>query len=219
MRWLNRLAATLTAGITGMSIFLILILAGSVGLRRLDVTHDAFHAAMVFGGYSAGLAWPLFAATVAAMLVLVALGLARRELRTQRRGPALLLGAIALHAAWLFDIRPPAGRTGVFEGEFVYGALWVPPRLPGPLRGRGPSAAPWRGPREGCRGTGLSRDRGRLRSQSWLAWKSSASVALHVLRRPRHPLLAGAPSRHSGRAWAVRHTGTHAVPPEGRQRA
>lgn len=121
MRWLNRLAATLTGAINGMSIFLILILAGSVGLRWYDGNDRGFHGALLFGGYAAGLAWPLFAGIVAAMLVLLALGGARRELRTPRRGSALLLGAIALHAAWLFGIRPPATRTGVFHGEFVYG--------------------------------------------------------------------------------------------------
>jgi hypothetical protein len=121
MRWLNRLAATLTGMITGMSIFLILILAGSVGLWRYDRADDLFLGAMVFGGYASGLAWPLFAGIVAAMVVVLSLGLAVRRLRTPRRGAALLLGAAALHTAWLFGIRPPAERTGVFEGTFVYG--------------------------------------------------------------------------------------------------
>lgn len=121
MRWLNRLAATLTGAIMGMSVFLILILAGSVALWRLDGEHRALPFALLFGAYAAGLAWPFFAAIAGSMVVLAGLGLARRELRTQRRGSALLLGAIALHAAWLFGIRPPAERTGVFEGKFVYG--------------------------------------------------------------------------------------------------
>ncbi|HYR08304.1 MAG TPA: hypothetical protein VEQ60_11065 [Longimicrobium sp.] len=121
MRWLNRLAACLAGAIVGMSIFLILILAGSVGLAWFDAKDRAFHGAMLFGGYAGGLAWPLFALVAAAMLVLLALALVRREMRTPRRGSAVLLGAIALHAAWLFGIRPPAERTVVFLGDFVYG--------------------------------------------------------------------------------------------------
>ena len=121
MRWLNRVAAGLAGAITGMSIFLILILAGSVGLARFDVRHSAFFPSMVFGGFAAGLAWPLFALVAASMLVLLAPAMVRRELRTPRRGAALLLGATALHAAWLFGIRPPGERTGVFHGGFVYG--------------------------------------------------------------------------------------------------
>jgi hypothetical protein len=121
MRSLNRLAAALTAGIVGMSILLVLILAGSVGMAWYDASHDAFFPSMLFGGFAGGLAWPLFALIVAAMLVLLTLAGVRRELRTERRGQALLLGAIALHAAWLFGIRPPAERTVVLLGQFVYG--------------------------------------------------------------------------------------------------
>ena len=121
MRWLNRLAAVLTVAINGMSIFLVLILAGSVGLSWYGATQRAPFAAMLFGGFAAGLAWPLFAGIAAAMLALLALGVARRALRTPRRGSALLLGAIALHAAWLFGIRPPGTRTGVFHGQFYFG--------------------------------------------------------------------------------------------------
>lgn len=127
MRWLNRLAAGLAGAITGMSIFLILILAGSVGLARFDVHHGAFLWAMLFGGHAAGLAWPLFALIAAAMLVLLAIATRRREMRTVRRGAALLLGAVALLAAWRFGIRPPAERTGVFSGTFVYGHLGFRP--------------------------------------------------------------------------------------------
>ncbi len=121
MRRLNRLAAGLAGAITAMSILLILILAGSIGLARFDVHHAAFFLSMVFGAYAAGLAWPLFALVAAAMLALLALAIARREVRTPRRGAAVRLGAIALHAAWLIGIRPPGERTGVFEGGFVYG--------------------------------------------------------------------------------------------------
>lgn len=127
MRWLNRLAAGLTGAITGMSIFLILILAGSVGLARYDVSQNAFYGAMLFGGYAAGLAWPLFALVVASMAALLVAAGVCVELRTLRRGSALLLGATALHAAWLFGIRPPAHRTGVFSGTFVYGHLGFRP--------------------------------------------------------------------------------------------
>lgn len=127
MRWLKRLPACLTGAITGMSIFLILILAGSIGLGRFAVQSDAFPWAMLFGGFGARLAWPLFALIAGAMLVLLSLGMVRREVRTPRRGSALLLGATALHAAWLFGIRPPAERTGVFAGAFVYGHLGFRP--------------------------------------------------------------------------------------------
>ncbi|WP_420125162.1 hypothetical protein [Longimicrobium sp.] len=121
MRWLNRLAAGLAGAITGMSVLLILILAGSVGLGWFGQDHGASVWAMLFGGYGAGLAWPLCALTAAAILILLALGVARREVRTLRRGSAVLLGATALHAAWLFGIRPPTERTEVFTGTFVYG--------------------------------------------------------------------------------------------------
>lgn len=129
MRWLNRLAAGLAGAITAMSIFLILVLAGSVGLVGFRANHGAFPWAMLFGGYGARLAWPLSALVAAAMLVLLALALVRRDMRTHRRGSAVLLGATALHAAWLFGIRPPAERTGVFTGKFLYGHYGFRPDL------------------------------------------------------------------------------------------
>lgn len=127
MRWLNRMAAGLTGAVAGMSIFLILILAGSVGLGWFDVNHGAFPWAMLFGGVAAGLAWPLFALIAAAMLALLAIAILRREMRTGWRASALLLGAAALHAAWEFGIRPPGERNGVFQGMFVYGHLGFRP--------------------------------------------------------------------------------------------
>ncbi|HEY0016385.1 MAG TPA: hypothetical protein VGC13_08705 [Longimicrobium sp.] len=127
MRWLNRLAAGLAGAITGMSILLVLILAGSVGLAWFDADHGAFPWALLLGGFGAGLAWPLFALITAAMLVLLVAAGVRAALRTTRRGSALLLGATALHAAWLFGIRPPAERTGVFTGKFVYGHMGFRP--------------------------------------------------------------------------------------------
>lgn len=127
MRGLNPLAAGLTGAIAGMSIFLILILAGSVGLARLDAGHDAFPWAMLFGGFGAALAWPLFALVAASMLGLLALVIGWRATRTGRRGAALLLGAVALFAGYRFGIRPPAERTGVFRGQFVYGHLGFRP--------------------------------------------------------------------------------------------
>src|SRR5688500_9309609 len=105
MRCLNRLPAALTGAIAGMSILLILILAGSVGVAWYHVSHLAFFASMLFGGFAGGLAWPLFALIAASMLILLALAFLYREVRTERRGHALLLGAVALHAAWLFGIR------------------------------------------------------------------------------------------------------------------
>lgn len=121
MRWLKRLPAALTGAIVGMSTLLILVLAGSVGLGWYPAEHPAFPFALLLGAHGAGLAWPLSALIVAAMLGLLALGGVHPELRTRRRGSALLLGATALHAAWLFGIRPPTSRTGVFHGKFVYG--------------------------------------------------------------------------------------------------
>ncbi|HEU4885533.1 MAG TPA: hypothetical protein VFT45_25035 [Longimicrobium sp.] len=121
MRWVNRLAAFLTGAIAGMSIFLILILAGSVGLARFDPEHPAFGWALLFGAHGAGLAWPLFAFAAASMLGLLALGIVRREMWTARRGVVVVLGVLALSAGWRFGIRPPGGRTGVFQGKFVHG--------------------------------------------------------------------------------------------------
>jgi hypothetical protein len=121
MPWLNRLAATLTGAIAGMSVLLILILAGSVGLAWFGANDPAFPWAMIFGGFGAALAWPLSALIAGAMLVLLSIAIVGRGIGTPRRGSALLLGAAALHAAWLFGIRPPGERTGVFQGKFVYG--------------------------------------------------------------------------------------------------
>ena len=122
MRWLNRLAAGLTGAISGMSIFLVLILAGAVANRwRGDVSQFGQDWGLVFGGYAAGLAWPLSALIAAAMLALLVIAGVGAKLRTPRRGSALLLGATALHAAWLFGIRPPASRPVVFLGKYVHG--------------------------------------------------------------------------------------------------
>jgi hypothetical protein len=121
MRWLNRMPAVLTGAIAAMSIVLLLILAGSVGLAWFDVEHGAYPWAMLFGGLGAGLAWPLFALIAAGVLVLLVRAIVGRKLPGAGRGSALLLALTALHAAWLFGIRPPAERTGVFLGEFVYG--------------------------------------------------------------------------------------------------
>jgi hypothetical protein len=126
MRWLNRLAAGLTGSITAMSMLLILILAGSVALA-LPPSHDLFPWALLLGGVGARLVWPLFALIVAAMAALLVAAGVCAELRTPRRGSALLLGVVALHAAWLFGIRPPGVRTGVFEGRFVYGHMGFRP--------------------------------------------------------------------------------------------
>lgn len=121
MRWLKRLPTALTGAIVGMSILLILILTGSVGLGWYPAEHPVSPFALLIGAYGAGLAWPLSALIVLAMLGLLAVAGVHAPLRTRRRGSALLLGATALHAAWLFGVRPPTSRTGVFHGQLVYG--------------------------------------------------------------------------------------------------
>jgi hypothetical protein len=123
MRWLNRAAAVLTGGIVTMSTLLILVLAGSASLwwrKQLPPMVGALGWTFSFG---AGLAWPLIALTAAAMAALLALGAFRPGLQSPRRGSALLLGALALHAAWLTGIRPPAARTIVLTGLYVHGPL------------------------------------------------------------------------------------------------
>jgi hypothetical protein len=123
-RWLNHAATALTAATTAMSILLVLVLAGGGAIEReKQLPELVFTVGAVFGFWGAGLAWPLFALTGAAMLALLGLGALRGELQSPRRGAALLLGAIALHAAWLIGVRPPAVRTGVFTGTYVHG--WV----------------------------------------------------------------------------------------------
>jgi hypothetical protein len=130
MRWLNRTPAMLTGAIVAMSILLLLVLAGSVALWRYNDGPPLVQGlGTIFGLLGAGMAWPLSALIAAAMLLLLALAGVHTELRTRRRGTALLLGAAALHAAWLFGIRPPGSRTGVFEGQYVYGHLGIRPDL------------------------------------------------------------------------------------------
>jgi len=128
MRWLNRLATTLTLALTGMSLLLMLILAGAASLRRDDLPERVEAFGRLFA-HGAGLAWPLFALLAIAMVALLAIAGGRAEVRSRRRGSALLLAAIALHAAWLVGIRPPTSRDGVFLGTFVYGHYGVRPEM------------------------------------------------------------------------------------------
>jgi hypothetical protein len=129
-RWLNLVAALLTAAITAMGILLILVLAGGAVIdREKQIPERIAEVGKIFGFFGAGLAWPLFALVAAAMLGLLALGAVRGELQSPRRGAALMLGAVALHAAWLLGLRPPAARTGEFLGTYVHGSLSLKPDL------------------------------------------------------------------------------------------
>ncbi len=129
-RWLNRLAAVLTAAITATSMLLILVLAGGAVLDRVE-QRQGFWAGfgMTFGFWGAGLAWPLFALVAGTMLALLALGAARTELQSARRRTALILGAVVLHGAWDRGLRPPAARMGEFLGTYVHGSVSVAPDM------------------------------------------------------------------------------------------
>lgn len=125
-RQLNRVAAILTGAIAGMSILLVLVLAGGAAIEGEDqIPEFVYGLGGTFGTWGAGLAWPLFALVAGAMLGLLALGAVRGKLQSPRRGAALLLGAVALNLAWLTGVRPPASRTGEFLGTYVHGWLSV----------------------------------------------------------------------------------------------
>jgi hypothetical protein len=124
----RRLAAVLTIIIVALSVVLLLVLAGSAALGpRGQGWVDRF--AYYFGGWGAGLAWPVFALLTAALAGAGLVAALRPDLRSGRRAFALALGGAACIAALVAGVRPPTSRTGVFTGEFVYGTVMHPDLL------------------------------------------------------------------------------------------
>lgn len=124
---IRRAAAFLMITLVALSLVLMLVLGGSAALRpRGQAPPWLEKFGHTFGGYGAGLAWPVFALlTVALAGAALALAL-RPDLRSRRLAFTLALGTAAWIAAVVMGVRPPTSRTGVFAGELVYGTVMHP---------------------------------------------------------------------------------------------
>lgn len=118
----RRVATFLVVTIDALSLVLVLVLAGSAALvLRGEVPEQVEGFAHTFGGYGAGLAWPVLALLSFALAGAGLVAALRPDLRSGRRAITLALGAAAWTAAVVQGVRPPASRSGVFTGELVYG--------------------------------------------------------------------------------------------------
>lgn len=124
----DRRAATVLSNIlVALSVVLTLVLAGSAALRpRGQAPPWLEKFGHVFGGYGAGLAWPVFGLLTLALACAALVLALRPDLRGRRRAFTLALGAAAWIAAAVMGVRPPTSRTGVFAGELVYGTVMHP---------------------------------------------------------------------------------------------
>lgn len=120
-------ATFLTITIEALSLLLMLVLAGTAALvlgRQGPKWVEGF--GYTFGGFGAGLAWPVFALLSVALAGAGLVAALRPDLRSGRRAFAVAMGTAAWIAAVVEGVRPPASRTGVFTGELVYGTVMHP---------------------------------------------------------------------------------------------
>jgi hypothetical protein len=118
----RRVATGLTLTIAALGLVLILVLAGTAALELDAPGPERFTGfGYTFGGYAAGLAWPVLALLSAALAGAALVAALRPDLRSGRRAVAVALGAAAWIAAAVEGVRPPTSRTGVFTGGYVHG--------------------------------------------------------------------------------------------------
>jgi hypothetical protein len=117
----RRVATGLVTAIAALGLMLILVLAGSAALVRDAQDPEITGFGYTFGGYGAGLAWPIFALLSAALPGAALVAALRPDLRSGRRALAVAMGAAAWIAAAVEGVRPPTSRTGVFTGGYVHG--------------------------------------------------------------------------------------------------